>query len=265
MAMKTRSAIGAALLLLASQSLRGQTSALLGTVMRDTLGHAVGGGAEVRIPQLNGGTTTNYLGEFRLTRIPPGTYLVTIRSVGFAPFADSITFVANQAVTREFVMTAIVTKLDTVQTRAAAARKYLSPALTGFEERRLSGMGGYFIADSVMRASESRLLPNVLSRIPGIQLITRHDSIFLASSRSVNDGGLVFLGGRTPCYITLYMDGVLRWQGPASATGAPMVDYNQILVSDLAGAEFYASGTALPIQYSTHNNCGVLLLWTRER
>jgi hypothetical protein len=268
--MRKSSLIGlvGAIVLLSVRLAEAQTAALVGTVMRDTLGHALAGGIEVRIPQLNATAATNYLGEFRFTRIPPGTYLVTIRTVGYMPYSDSIAFTANQAVTREFVLSPVATELDPVKTRAAGVRRYVSPALNGFEERRLSAKGGYFVPDSVMRANESRTLPNVLlSRIPGITQVIRNDSVFIASNRSGTDGGLVFQkkAGNT-CYVTLYFDGVVRWQGPKSQTSAPLPDFNSINVSDLAGAEFYPGSASLPIQYgSGGSTCGVLLLWTRER
>jgi hypothetical protein len=260
--------LGLAAVAIATDVAGAQTAALLGTVMRDTLGHALGGGIEIRIPQINAAATTNYLGEFRITRIPPGRYLVTIRSLGFEPFSDSISFVANQAVTREFVLTPVATQLDPVQTRAAGARKYVSPALTAFEERRLSGKGGYFIADSVMRANENTTLPNVLVRIPGLQRVIRNDSEFIASSRSAGTGGGLVFQRKTAdpnCYVTLYIDGVVRFKGPPSPTSGPLPDFRSINVTDLAGAEFYPGGASLPAQYSSTSTCGVLLLWTRER
>lgn len=37
-------------------------------------------------------------------------------------------------------------------------------------------------------------------------------------------------------------------------------------VNQLAGVEYYADGASVPIQYSTTGaDCGVLLLWSRER
>ena len=264
----SRLGLAAALVLGVAGALGAQTAALVGTVMRDTLGHALGGGIEVRIPQLNGVTTTNYLGEFRFTRIPPGTYLVAIRSVGFEPFSDSITFVANQAVNREVVLKPIATLLDPVQTQAAGVKRYRSPALNDFEVRRLSGKGGYFVSDSVMRADESSRLSDVLGRIPGLQKVPDRAAVYMASSRSGTDGGMVFQGkkgGIVFCYVTIYIDGVMRWQGPASPSNPPF-DLNTINVSDLAGAEFYAGGASVPVQYNaTGTSCGVLLLWTRER
>lgn len=258
----------ALLVLVCSRVLGAQTGAFVGTVMRDTLGHAMGGGVEIRIPQLNGSVTTNYMGEFRVTRIPAGTYLVTIRSVGFEPLSDSVTFIANQTVSREFVLKPIATQLDPVKTQAQGARKYISPMLNAFEERRLSGKGGYFITDSVMRASDNSRLPDVLGRIPGIQKIPDRGFTYIASSRSASDGGPVFLSKKAPgtnyCFVTIYVNGVMRWQGPSSASNPPF-DMNTINVSELAAAEYYPGGAAIPVQYSpTGTSCGVLLLWTRE-
>jgi hypothetical protein len=256
------------LLISSATEVHAQTAALVGTVMRDTLGHALAGGIEVRIPQLNGGATTNYLGEFRITRIPPGKYLVTIRALGYEPFEDSIAFVANQAVTREFVLKQVGAVLGPVETRAAGAAPRRAPALEAFEERRLSGKGGYFVTDSTFRDNESKRLSDVLGRIPGIQKIPDRDFTYIASSRASGDGGLVFQkaqSNRVFCAVTVYINGLLRFQGPVSA-GNPPFDINTINVSDLAGAEFYPGGATLPPQFTpTGTSCGVLLLWTRDR
>ena len=251
-------------------ALGGQASALMGTVVRDTLGHALGGGVEVRIPQINSGGTTNYMGEFRITRIPPGRYLVNIRSVGYEPFSDSITFVANQAVTREFVLKPIATQLDPVQTQAAGAQKYRSPALNGFEERRLAGKGGYFIADSALARRRGRaacpmfwaaFLDCRRCRIAPPRTSRRRAMGRTAVSWCFagKKGGMVF------CYVTIYVDGVMRWRSPSSTTNPPF-DLNTINVSDIAGAEFYAGGASMPVQYNATGTSAVARwLWMRER
>ena len=230
-----------------------QTSALVGTVMRDTLGHAMGGGVEIRIPQLNGGATTNYMGEFRITRIPPGTYLVTVRSVGFEPVSDSITFVANQAVTREFVLKPIATQLDPVKTQAQGARKYVSPNSECVRGAAAFGQGRLLHRRQLMRASDNNRLSDVLGRIPGLQKDSRPRRSRTSRRRgSRTDGGPVFPGegpGSDVLPVTIYINGVMRWQGPSSATNPPL-DMNTINVSELAGAEYYAGGAAMPVQYN---------------
>jgi carboxypeptidase family protein len=253
-----------------AQAVGAQSAVLLGTVMRDTLGHALAGGIEIRIPQLGSGATTNYLGEFRITRIPPGNYVVTIRALGYEPFEDSIAFVANQTVTREFVLKPVGAVLAPVQTQAAGAAQaqHRSPALAAFEERRMSGKGGYFIGDSTFRENDSKRLSDVLGRIPGLQKIPDRDFTYMGSSRAGTDGGLVFQkrsSGLVFCAVTVYENGLLRFQGPVSP-GNPALDINTINVSDLSGAEFYPGGATLPPQFTpTNTSCGVLLLWTRDR
>ena len=61
----------------------------------------------------------------------------------------------------------------------------------------------------------------------------------------------------------MYLDGLALYIGPPQ----PAPDLTKILVRDLAGAEFYQGSAALPAQFSAikSSDCGVLLLWTRER
>ncbi|HEX3865340.1 MAG TPA: hypothetical protein VHV78_01265, partial [Gemmatimonadaceae bacterium] len=85
------------------------------------------------------------------------TFLVAISPADTAPLTIALSRVAD--------LPAVVTK--------ANARRYLSPALRGFEERRAQG-AGYFIVDSVLRRNEDRLLGDVISsRIPGVAIERR--------------------------------------------------------------------------------------------
>ena len=65
------------------------------------------------------------------------------------------------------------------------------------------------------------------------------------------------------CWVAVYLDGLALYIGPPQ----PAPDLTKILVRDLAGAEFYQGSAALPAQFSAikSSDCGVLLLWTRER
>lgn len=243
-----------------------QTSTLLGTVVRDSLGHAVGG-AEVRFPDLNRRITSNYMGEFRIDGIPPGKHLVTIRSVGFSPLIDSIEATAGKSIDREFVLTPVAPLLDTVRTRAPE-RKYISPMLAAFEERRRAGSGGYFIADSLFRANDNARLSDLIGRIPGIQKIMIKSGTYIASSRSMGeDGGPALLakGSRPACYVAVYIDGLKIYQGPPSGAN-PAPDFDRMNIHEYAAAEFYPGGASIPSQFNaTGSACGSLLLWTRER
>jgi hypothetical protein len=62
------------------------------------------------------------------------------------------------------------------------------------------------------------------------------------------------LGGACPADV--YIDGLIVSDN----------NLEQMRVDQFAAVEFYAGGARTPVQYNkTDSNCGVLLLWTRER
>jgi hypothetical protein len=242
------------------------TGSFIGSVARDSAGHGIPQ-AEVRLPQLRRLTTTNYLGEFRLSGLPAGRYAVVVRTIGFAPYEDSIVVTAGAMVERDYVMSVALRTLDTVRT-TTAAKRFLSPALNAVEERRATHTGGSFIMDSVLRASENQKLPDVLGRMPGIVKVPVGANTFLASGRATGDGGPVFLsksGANAWCFVTVYENGIKTFQGPSTTGNAPP-DFNRMNVSDYSAVEYYPGGASLPPQFNaTGSSCGTLLLWTRER
>src|SRR4051794_35562680 len=126
-------------MLLSASSARGQRPNFFGTVARDSLDHVIGG-AEIRIPALDRATLSNYMGQFRFSNLAPGKYAVTVRYVGFTPLADSIVIADGKFVERDYLLHEVPLSLDTVRTRADQ-RKWRSPALNAFEERRRSNVG----------------------------------------------------------------------------------------------------------------------------
>jgi hypothetical protein len=60
-------------------------------------------------------------------------------------------------------------------------------------------------------------------------------------------------------FVAVYENGIQR----ASLAG---IDFDTVPVDDYAAVEFYAGAETYPVWISpTNNDCGVLLLWTRER
>jgi len=271
-------AIAAVATLAAAASVRAQNAAaqngsLVGTVARDSSGHMIGG-VEIRLAQINRIVTTNYLGEFGIASIPAGRYAVTLRAVGFTPATDTVEIKANAVTEREFILAPVVAVLDTVRTTSAGQRR-LPPGLAGMEERRRAGQGGYFITENILRDSDARQMAGVVSgRIPGVSQVFIGSSVYLASGRTVGDGGPVFRkkppGSVNQCFVTVYMDGVRIWNGPWDGPGdrehAPPPDFGHMSVTEYGGIEYYPGGASLPMQFNaTGAACGTLLLWTRDR
>ena len=143
--------------------------------------------------------------------------------------------------------------------------------MRGFEERRLSGEGGYFISEKQLRGHDNDHLANAMrSYIPGINWVVYRTMTFAESQR----GHASFqklpkalpYDGHSPqgCWVSVWMDGV-RIYDPDGSMPAP--DFESLNVNQFAGVEYYAGAATTPMAFRAMaaGDCGVLLLWTRER
>jgi CarboxypepD_reg-like domain len=245
-----------------------QTATLIGTVVRDSANVRLSG-AEVSIAALGRSAVTNDLGEFRMNDLAPGRHFVLIRHVGYAAKTDTVELTAGATLERAFVLTPSVAQLDSVRV-LARERKYISPALNAFEERRKMGFG-YFLTDSLLRLHDSDRLSSVMRRIPGVNLVPYSAGMYAGTLRSSGNTGAVHVipgDRRSPvaCWSTVYLDGVVLYTVALGRRGADAPDYNSFNVDQLGAVEYYAGSAGIPAQYaSTEYGCGTLLLWTRER
>jgi len=136
---------------------------------------------------------------------------------------------------------------------------YLSPHLKSAEERLRSHAGGYFISEAEMRKNDNTSLASaLLSRIPAIMSTNGpRGETFMVSSRQPCKG----LGGgcKSPnCFISVVVDGV-----PVATAG--QTDFQRMMPSDYAIAEFYPSAASMPVELGSASPCGALFLWSRER
>jgi hypothetical protein len=210
-------------------------------------------GAEVSDVMVGTKSLTSSTGNASLFFLPVGASLVRIRKLGYESqtFMVSITPQDSSPIT---VVLSSVTELPPVVTRDSAPR-YISPGLQGFEERRKEGFG-YFIDEAELRKDEGRQLSNeIVSHIPGVIMTLRG---YLLSGRKKCSGPVLSPTCRNPsCFVAVYTDGVLTKPAP---------DFSRIETNDYAGVEFYASAAMTPAWIPrTNTDCGVLLLWTRER
>jgi hypothetical protein len=260
------------LVCLAATQLRAQSATLVGTVFRDSAGSEVGG-AEVSLPALSRATTSNYRGEFRLDGLPPGKHVIAIRRVGFAAYQDTVQLLAAQITQREFILRPVVASLDSVVV-TAQPRKYISPGLRGFEDRRVLGFG-HFIDEGELRKNDERPLSSLLTQLPGGRAIYGPQGAeFFVSTRKPCRGRALSSCARPNCFVTVFLNGALIYSVgamPLSSDGrsAPEnqpPDVYRIRVKELAGVEFYPSDSSIPAEFRAGDSgCGTLLLWSRER
>ena len=234
--------------------------------------------AEVRDMKTSSFALTTATGTVSLFFVDTSGSLIRIRKLGYKPvtmFIDNAPDFAPLTITLERIaqeLPAVVT-VDT-------ARKYAGPGLRGFEERRLSGMGGYFVSEQTLRKEESRTLGNILKmHVPGLNVLqdvrvgARYADIAVSTRSS------------PPCQVDIFLDGLPvsqrttaagnraipggRGRGnPAVGDPAPTTPTNDLkdfLPVNLGGVEYYTAAT-VPVQFNrTGSGCGVILLWTREK
>lgn len=223
-------------------------------------------GAEVADVLTGTNMLTSSTGTVSLLFMPDGGGLVRIRKVGYeaTTLAVSIspadTFPVTVILARAVVLPAVVTR-DT-------APQYRSPGLRGFEDRRAAKSGGYFISEADLRKSDGRRVGEAMrSRLPGVMFISgASGAIYLATQKNclnLGGGGAKGICPNPRCYVMVYLDG-----SPID-TGSPRgahTDFNRLDVEQFGGIEFYSDGASVPPQYNvTGSDCGLLMLWTRER
>jgi len=262
----------AAMILIAAAAVQSaaQTGVISGTVYRDSAGHQLAA-AEVLLPDLNRHVSANWAGEFKFVQLPAGRHVIVIRHVGFTPLTDTVDVANGATIDREFILTEQPASLDTVTVKASP-RRYISPALQEFEERRKAGFGHFIDEEEMRKNNERRLIDVIQGHVPGVSTFNMKGSgsivgEYLASGRKCG-AGPTFLsckGGPQPCPVTRCV--VHHYTVEVQRDDArQMPDLSRYNTRDYAGVEYYAGGASMPVKYNaTSSGCGVLLLWTRER
>ncbi|HEY4218908.1 MAG TPA: carboxypeptidase-like regulatory domain-containing protein [Gemmatimonadaceae bacterium] len=241
-------------------SLHAQAGSFGGSVLRDTLGNGIAR-AEVQIPDAHLTTATDPTGSFAFSNVSPGRHAIVVRAVGFELLVDTIDVAAGQRLEADIVLHVTPVNLATVKT-IAPAEKRLPFGLDEMEDRRKSGLGGYFVTDSMLRKNDDRKLTYFLAEIPGLQLsVTPVPGIASAGTAVYLKGGHNVI----KCYVEVYLDGAVYYRGPPSEANPPP-DFNTLWANGYSGIEFYPGAASVPTQYNaTHKeDCGTMLLWTRR-
>ena len=260
-----------------------------GAVITDSLGTPLEN-AEVTLTDINRTVITNQRGAFRMSDIPVGPHLVSVRKVGHAPMMTSMNFAANRTVEQR-VLLPKATTLASVNVTA-----FGSGAPAAFEARRKNGLGRYLTPEQLERQSERRL-SDVLTTVPSVTIVNGHGSSgWIVGKRAPlhikprGTGPACGQGGKSPvceysdqdliaqgiycpnaveknqglecaCYSQVFVDDHLMNGGRPTEP----FDVNSIPTKNIAAVEFYASAAQTPGQYSNlQARCGVMLIWTRR-
>jgi hypothetical protein len=202
--------------------------------------------------------TTTATGTVSLYFLPEGGSFVRLRKVGYG--VETVPVSISPADTTPVTLTLTrATQLETVVVHGDSTPHYLSRGLRGFAERASHHLG-HFIGESDLRKNDSRQLGTMLgSHLPGVMVMTSRSSSYLVSTRKMCKGPVLSGCQRPNCFVSVYLDGALIYPG------GPLPDFSRMFVDDYAAVEFYETSEAPPEFSDPGNDCGALVLWSRER
>jgi len=200
---------------------------------------------------------TDVAGAFLVDHIPAGTRTIEVRSIGLLPMTVSMDFATNAARDTTLSVSRQAQPLKPVAVKESAILPSWMER-SGFETRRLQGMGAFVTEQDIKRHTFSDLI-TVLEGVRGVH---------------VEFGGAVGIMFAQP-----YLLGVTSIQGKNGVRclpnlfldGAPFPRDDFAGLSRIAypeaikGIEVYSNPGTIPAQYdlTSSTGCGSIVIWTR--
>ncbi|MEP6779664.1 MAG: carboxypeptidase regulatory-like domain-containing protein [Gemmatimonadaceae bacterium] len=236
------------------------TATFVGRIFADSSLQPIDG-VQVTVPVLGLSTRTDTRGQFRLPNIPPGTYEVIARRVGFGVLTTSLDFAANEEEVRRMFLHPL-SLLDTLNTTATQ----LDLGMKYFDENRRVGLGKFLTRDE-LAAMENRSLAAVFFQMSAVKVVSGvGGNAWIASARggrhqllNVSDRKM---GAKPACYAQVYVDNLLVYGGRPEET---LFNLNSLSADRIEALEYYASPAETPARYSGLGaTCGVVVIWSRR-
>ncbi len=214
-------------------------------------------------------SVTSSTGTMSLFFLPDGGSMVRIKKLGFG--VQTLTIGISPADTAPVtVVLPHATELPTVVVKDSAPVR-TSAMMTSFETHRKQGFGQFITADELRKADNQNMANVLASKLTGLMSRPgRLSSTFLVSTRKTCSGRALNACHLPDCYVTVYTNGIKTFDytslGTAPGAENLIPDFARLNVSDYGAVEFYAGGAILPEGVTpTNSDCGVLMLWTREK
>jgi hypothetical protein len=186
-------------------------------------------------------------GTFRLDSLPAGTHTIEARAIGYLRRRATVDLEPGSPLTVSLSLSKAPVELPELTVAASAV------ARSGFEQRRLRGVGGTFItrADIVRRGSIR--VEDLFKGVAGIKVDPIGGSDYQILSLR---GGA---GTSAVCSPSIFVDNIRIPLDPESGNNLPVVP------DEIEGIEIHPSPHSAPIEYRPMGqNCGIILIWTRR-
>lgn len=188
-------------------------------------------------------------GTFRLEGLRAGSHTLEARAIGYERRRTAVDLEPDREVTVTLALNKAALELPELVVAAPAA----TAARSGFDQRRLRGIGGYFLTrEDIVRRGSIRV-EDLFKGVAGIKVdpIGGTDYQIL----SLRGGS----GTSAVCAPTIYIDNIRIPSDPELGNNLP------ILPDEIAGIEIHQSIHTVPVEYrAMDQNCGVILIWSRR-
>ena len=248
--------------------LQAQRSGIVGTIS-DTLGAALGG-VQVELSGTDYGSITNMKGEFRLTKVKPGSYTIFMRRVGYEAISMQLDIKGGDPMELDFELTPTTLRLATIAVRSNVMSEKLRRV--GFADRlKSSGIPpSHFITRADIEKRNPMSLTHLLEHQGGRVRNCVDATVWI-------DGIPPSVGPDTPIAGTAPASGQLGRN--SSLRGSTRIENNNnsgryrplenIPVKVVDGMEIFATMSEVPIEFRAGGNTSVngkcvILIWTRE-
>jgi len=239
---------------LAAQSAQSQARGEIRGVVVDSNTNAPLADVEILASRTERRVRSNERGQFRLTRVDVGIYVIVARKAGFSPESLSVMLDSGEAKDLRIELRPVTT-LGEVE---VSESPLLSARLQGFEYRRTRKNGGQFITREQIEARGPIVTADLLRRMQGIRMVDSAGVTVAISSRAPK----VNLTSRQTvvnCVLRVGVDGSVKEQG---------FPVNLISTKEIYGIEVYSGPASLPAEFNSARRdgyCGLIMIWTRSR
>ena len=202
-------------------------------------------GAEVRLEGRQATQVTNREGNFVFDRVPPGSYVLHVEHLAYAPYTDTVHLAPSRPL--QMLIPAAVEPIPVAGIEVFVRTPTWMRRRADLHERMERG-GGHFITRSEISDRGEPPLSSLLRSIPGVRI-----------ERVVVAGREIFypvIRGSMPI---VYVDGARVGLVPGRGLGI-----DDFLSSDIDVVEVYRGPASAPIgSTSSCAGCGVIQIWTR--
>lgn len=247
--------VGAALIAAASPPARAQSVVLLEGRIIDTADNRLRD-AHVELVGFAEVTTDNN-GIYRFIGVPPGTYLVRVRQVGYAPVLLRAVVQDAPVVRLDAELLPLTHQLERVTvTETPVVNRLDDPG--GFSGRRGQHVGGFFMSEDEIAQRSATKTEQLFRTVPFVH---------------VSDDGTLRTGGPTngrgsplPARVSLATDGQCKFM-QVFVDGAHVADgfdVNTIAPAAIRAIEVYRDAATTPPELRSFGTiCGTVAIWTK--